>query len=295
MNHQRSTSVNGADRPASIAAWPGYQAIAPPVPTYPIASSDASSRSTSAYSIFNDAAAPLLSKDIHMPVFSSERPEVAKKSPPFHFRLPSDQLQIIVKAITSNQQQQQGAIAAAASPNTTMPPPPLPVHAVQPKATNSSEQHGACSFPLARPNPDSDMLDVINRREQSRYSDISMHAGCTDFPSCTSEDAEGRIVHNTLTSPAEVVKGRKEGSSPAKRKLSVSYVVAKEDDHTEKRPCRSPRLLQHDPRHGVVGASISSGNDGTPRQHTHCAAASEEGLSNAIIVKSTARSESEQC
>ena len=60
------------------------------------------------------------------------------------------------------------------------------------------------------------MQPVTDRRGDSRYSDISMHAGCNAFPSCISEDTEGHLVHTG--GPATVVRGRKEGSSLSKRK-----------------------------------------------------------------------------
>lgn len=53
-------------------------------------------------------------------------------------------------------------------------------------------------------------------RRGVNYSDISMHNGCINYPSCISEDADGQIVH--INNPSTVIRGRKEGSSPAKRK-----------------------------------------------------------------------------
>ena len=77
-----------------------------------------------------------------------------------------------------------------------MPPPPLP-------------QRLTMTSPPMQP--------VADRRGDSRYSDISMHAGCNAFPTCISEDTEGHLIHTG--GPAGVVRGRKEGdSSPSKRK-----------------------------------------------------------------------------
>lgn len=73
-----------------------------------------------------------------------------------------------------------------------MPPPPIPQRVSAPNTTPVMDRRGA------------------------NYSDISMHAGCTSFPSCMSEDVDGRLIH--VDNPSTVIKGKKEGSSPSKRK-----------------------------------------------------------------------------
>lgn len=85
----------------------------------------------------------------------------------------------------------------ADSPKNSMQAPPLP----------------------QRPLPTPPLQPVDRSRGDSRYSDISMHASCGSFPSCTTEDASGSILHNNQ--PVQSVKGRKEGSSPAKRECSL--------------------------------------------------------------------------
>jgi len=56
-------------------------------------------------------------------------------------------------------------------------------------------------------------------RRGANYSDISMHAGCTSFPSCFSEGSDGSLVH--VDNPSTVIRGKKEGSSPSKRKSFI--------------------------------------------------------------------------
>lgn len=104
-------------------------------------------------------------------------------------RLPSDQLNKVITAF----KQYPGGFSSE-SPITTpedstliMPPPPLPIHA--------------------------------QKRGGDHSSDVSMHAGCTHFPSCTSEDDKGHIIHSSPHALSNAVKGKKEGSSsPTKRK-----------------------------------------------------------------------------
>jgi hypothetical protein len=67
------------------------------------------------------------------------------------------------------------------------------------------------------------------RGDPSRRSDISMHANCTSYPMCITEDADGRLLHNGVPAnvlPSPVVNSRKEGSvaaasSPPKGKSPV--------------------------------------------------------------------------
>ena len=206
---------------------------------------EGSSRSTSAYSTFSDSAAPLMQNNPSVPAYPGTHEDVTRKNQQFAFRLPSDQLQMIINSISPSPTQQQHSFDPAA----TMPPPPLPAHAMAAKDTSIGDQ---CAVPLEAVTDPLFGQDFgstfVDRRAESRYSDISMHAGCTSFPTCTSEDAEGRIVHDSPGAPAAVVKGKKEGSSPTKRKLSSDST--NKNDHAEKRTRRSARLLQHDSGYG---------------------------------------------
>jgi hypothetical protein len=249
---------------------------------------DAGSRSTSAYSTVTDSAAPLLKKDTYVPAYPATYPtphgDAVRKSQnqPFNIRLPSDQLDMIIKAIQVPHQTQH-----IGDPSTTMPPPPLPQHAAAPKDNVQPEQH-TTSFGLTFPPFGETGITTtnVNRRDDSRFSDISMHPTCTSFPACTTEDSEGRIIHssncnagnNDPGAPSTVVRGRKEGSSPTKRKSSrsSSTQAAQEDNpKAKKRTRRSSRLLQHDSGYdgcdesssasngdAVAGASDDRGGDG---------------------------------
>jgi hypothetical protein len=218
---------------------------------------DGSSRSTSAYSIMPNSAGPLLNA-FHHP--TPAYPTTFGMLEPLKFRLPSDQVHQIASAVNAKSQAQQALDAAI-----SMPPPPVPQ---RPLASNT----GINGHPTAKPEsvsqPQSDALDQVgdvikvstDRRGDSRYSDVSMHNNCTSFPTCTTEDSEGRVVHNPPTAPATVVKGKKEGSSAAKRKSSSSE---KQSDRAEKRPVRrSSRLLQHDSGHpGASSDSLNGSNN----------------------------------
>ena len=232
-----------------------------------------------------DTAAPLLQSSSWVPAYPGTHADAARQSHPITIRLPTDQLQMIVKARNPQAQQHQDMKAA-----TSMPPPPLPSHAMtskdiathdQPNVPLTETEHFASSY---------DAPIIVDRRAESRHSDISMHAGCTLFPTCTTEDSEGHIVHNTNTNangtpaaPATVVRGRKEGSSPTKRKLSRS---AKKDDKGEKakkRPRRSTRLLQHDS--GYDGGSSGNSDDRNGDNNTGV-----EGTGNGTAVVEPGRS-----
>lgn len=128
-------------------------------------------------------------------------------------RLPSDQLQLILNKIqyrsapvsrihhSRSTSPSDSSVKDDVSPN-VMPPPPVPLRNIGPD----------------------------RRSEPSRFSDVSMHADCTSYPHCVTEDSDGRVLHAppsaSLPSPAPL--GKKEGnttaSSPlvAKRKLTVS-------------------------------------------------------------------------
>ena len=127
-------------------------------------------------------------------------------------RLPSDQLQKLIVAMSPSKQTE-----TQSSSSTQMPPPPLPLHALAAKAgeTDQHEHHGSKG---AEPANDAQNIELYNASRGS--SDISMHTGCNYFPSCTSVDDSGLVVHGNPACPSANVKGRKEGSSPMKRMLS---------------------------------------------------------------------------
>ena len=235
---------------------------------------DAGSRSTSAYSTMTDSAAPLLKKGVPLPMhfipaqhpamYPTPQTEAMRKAQNhLSIRLPSDQLDMIIKAIQVPHQTQH-----IGEPTSTMPPPPLPQHVTAPR-DNVQAEHRNTSFGLTFPpvNENSGTTTTnVSRREISRFSDISMHPTCASFPACTTEDFEGRIVHsadcnattNGTGTPASVVRGRKEGSSPTKRKSSTQ--PTQENPKAKKRTRRSSRLLQHDS--GYDGSDeVSSGTN----------------------------------
>lgn len=98
-------------------------------------------------------------------------------------RLPSDQLNKVISAFKQNPGIFNTGSPAHSPDNGTliMPPPPLPSHA--------------------------------QKRCVDHSSDVSMHAGCTHFPSCLSEDERGQLIHSSPHVPSTAVKGKKEGSS----------------------------------------------------------------------------------
>ncbi|KAH9826323.1 hypothetical protein Tdes44962_MAKER03583 [Teratosphaeria destructans] len=108
-------------------------------------------------------------------------------------RLPSDQIDLIIDAINQR----------PAPTNQTMPPPPIPQR-----------------------------TPAMDRNDPSRQTDISMHADCTSYPLCISQDAEGRIVHTppSPSKPAPPIHGRREestesSSSPVKPRDFLSTVM----------------------------------------------------------------------
>lgn len=249
--HKRAVTANASLMPA---AGFGMQAFSYPLnPFTQDANSnyDASSRSTSAYSTLTDSGAPLLQKMPMVPAYPGSLADYARKQQQLSLRLPSDQLQMILSAIQPPSQ-----AAGMVNGTVTMPPPPLPAYSTASKGTNFPDTYQLPGLPSVRALPAPDSSNFADRREGSRYSDVSMHAGCTGFPTCTSEDEDGHIVHQTPTTPATVVKGRKEGSSPTKRKLSESAAMG---DHAEKKRRRSSRLLQHDS--GYAGLGSGNGSD----------------------------------
>ena len=294
QKHKRVASTSNINLPVAMGGLATPPTLASQFNPYPHDTNgmyyEAGSRSTSAYSTVTDSAAPLLKKDALVPAYPATYPtphyEAVPKGQhqPFNIRLPSDQLEMIIKAIQVPHQTQY-----IGDPSTTMPPPPLPQHVTAPKDKVQLEQR-ITSFGLTFPpfGESATTTTNVNRRDDSRFSDISMHPACTSFPACTTEDSEGRIVHsancnasnNAPGAPATVVRGRKEGSSPTKRKSShsSSTQAAQEDNpKAKKRTRRSTRLLQHDSGYegydesssasngdAVAGASDDRGGDGAP-------------------------------
>ena len=255
IKHRRAATTNNiyTNMTAGLSGLPVQPLAAPPNPYAHDHHSnyDSSSRSTSAYSIFPDSSAPLLNKGPFVPAYPGTHADALCKNESsaadqVKFRLPSDQLQQIIKAINEQNQQQPNT-----SPSATMPPPPLPAHAIASKDNTNPGQRTAMFDLPANLQLGSEFVNSIDRRGDSRYSDVSMHAGCTGFPTCTTEDDEGHLVHNAIANstpvaPATVVRGRKEGSSPTKRKLSRSINKDTKDQSAKKRPRRSTRLLRDD-------------------------------------------------
>ncbi|KAK3723144.1 hypothetical protein LTR37_001867 [Vermiconidia calcicola] len=193
---------------------------------------DASSRSTSAYSVMGSSAAPLLMN----PTLYAPTPAYPTIAHPdgtrqqVKVRLPSDQIQMIISALQPAPQTHEDATRA-----TAMPPPPLPQHAQASKVNveNVTTTNGSMLPPFG-----SDVINFIDRRAESRHSDVSMHNNCDSFPSCTTEDAEGHVVHNPPAAPATVVRGRKEGSSPTKPRDFFSTIL----DTPADRPTSVPEM-----------------------------------------------------
>lgn len=217
-----------------------------------------SSRSTSTYATVDEAAGPLLHKIPAIPALHGEIPTDPQSSSQPQWRLPSDQLQEILRAIQPAKENADQVNSNNSAP-ANMLPPPLPTQTTDAKAK---------SFPLLKtdvmhPNVDVHLgpgvVDFMSRRDLSRYSDISMHAGCTGFPACTSENEHGQLVHTVPEAPATVVKSKREGSSSTKRKSSNKR---EKSDRTEKKVRRSSRLLQHGPRpqHGTRDSSSEDDN-----------------------------------
>ncbi|WPH03271.1 Hypothetical protein R9X50_00614800 [Acrodontium crateriforme] len=172
-------------------------------------------------------------------------------------RLSSDQLNKLIAAMSSPSNP-----AAAAN---SMPPPPTPLNVDQKtKGPDEPQSDSTTASTTLAP----------GRREDSQYSDVSMHVGCASFPSCTTEDAEGHIVHapETPLNSAFLVKGKKEGSSPTKQRDFMSTVL---DPAIPLLPSRSI-LLSSSPvdntekkrtRSALKSLSI---NDGSPEKLDRC-------------------------
>lgn len=126
-------------------------------------------------------------------------------------RLPSDQLQKLILALSPPKPAE-----TQSSDFTQMPPPPLPLHALAAKAGGNSQSAPGSSHQTEQTTTAGYGAALYSGSRGS--SDVSMHTGCAYFPSCTSEDDSSLVVHNSPSCPSTSIKGRKEGSSPAKRK-----------------------------------------------------------------------------
>jgi hypothetical protein len=131
-------------------------------------------------------------------------------------RLPSDQLQKLIVAMSPSKQTE-----TQITDSTQMPPPPLPLHTLVAKASDP-EQTTHVGLKGTGSAPGAQTIAGVNSTSRVS-SDVSMHAGCIYFPSCTSEDDSSLVVHGNPACPSANIKGRKEGSSPMKRKWSSLF------------------------------------------------------------------------
>lgn len=125
-------------------------------------------------------------------------------------RLPSDQLQKLIVAMSPLKQAETNL-----TDSTQMPPPPLPLHALVAKAGENDHTTNVDSKVIESTLTAAGGTSLPNASRGS--SDVSMHTGCTYFPSCMSEDDSSLVVHGNPACPSADIKGRKEGSSPLKR------------------------------------------------------------------------------
>ncbi|CAK1356845.1 unnamed protein product [Cercospora beticola] len=243
----------------------------PPTPTYAnsgypmsLPQDGNSSRSTSAYSTLSRSGMPL-SVANGMVHFAAALPAPAPYPSNQHgllpndrpandtnmeVRIPSDQLQKVVDLL---QRRASGSIMA---------PPPLPSHIMDTKADVEKLEEAAATTE----NPDGDGNMMIDRRGTSRsnISDVSMHAGCADFPRCTTEDEDRRIVHQTGSgvAPAAVMRSRKEGSAEHADRDFMSTVINQAE-------LEDPDEMQTEPNEGGGERTASSGSAaGTGKKRT---------------------------
>lgn len=146
-------------------------------------------------------------------------------------RLPSDQLQKLIYAMSSPKERE----IHFTDPALAMPPPPLPAHALAAKGTGNTQLAFPTPELIDPPLAPAPNLSATTPRDESRGSDVSMHAGCTYFPICTTEDDAGLIVHSSPTCPSADVKSRKEGSSPTKRERTQISHMKLRTDHSQAR------------------------------------------------------------
>ena len=244
--HHRNASINSTFSAASAGAFSSSPALGgpmpgppPPTPTYADRLAvyhhppDGSSRSTSAYTTISQAALPLTAFQSigtagNLPPFSGMDGERLHHGSEGRLRMPSGQLDDLLGAI---REQREAAGAEQLADAFSMPPPPLPQHAV--RARTAETAHGrALGSPMmadsgAQVNEED--LDNADRRTMARsnISDVSMHANCENFPTCTSEDAHGHLVHHSAgVAPAAVMRSRKEGSADLTSKHRTSLKLA---------------------------------------------------------------------
>lgn len=212
MAHQRNLSVNSAASShysspvfSSSTGMPG-----PPPPTpamnmsygnSPGSICDDSSRSTSAYSNIPISALPIMNDQLGQMTGHHGS---------------SGQLKALLSAVNVSNANRTlfSNVYTASSEDKSMPPPPLPQHAVDAKVHGTPHRRVmTCPEPSATPQQHAMSISGDRRMEsRSNESDVSMHAACTSYPTCTSEDAEGHIVHT----PSAVVQSRKEGNEDSK-------------------------------------------------------------------------------
>lgn len=219
MAHRRNFSVNSVESSYfSSPVFSGNTSMPGPPPPTPAMSMtygispgsicDDSSRSTSAYSTIPYSSLPILNDQFgqlgdHHSATSQVKAYLSNIN------------------ISSSNRTSISTIPCASYESHSMPPPPLPQHAVDAKVIDMPDCSAITSpEPRTAPQEPQVMQNGVDRRKESRSneSDISMHAGCTGYPDCTSEDTNGHIVHT----PSAVVQGRKEGNGNGKSKYSTS-------------------------------------------------------------------------
>ncbi|KAK4504052.1 hypothetical protein PRZ48_004967 [Zasmidium cellare] len=178
--HQRNMSASSMNSVQSSPSWygsgfppPSFNYGQGPVPPNSYADS---SRSSSAYSTIPVSSLPLPAATA---VAAAMSPAWPSNSTIQEVRIPSDQLAKLLEAIGTQK-----------TVDNSMPPPPVPQHALAGTQANGNEAAST------------------GDRRVANASDISMHTDCESYPACTTEDTEGRVVHNP---PAPGVRGRKEG------------------------------------------------------------------------------------
>lgn len=212
MAHQRNLSVNSAANShcsspvfSSSTGMPGPP---PPTPAMTISYSigpgsicDGSSRSTSAYSNIPFSSLPMMSDQLGQLT---------------GHHAPSGQLKAILNTmnVSNTNRTLFSTVHGADFESKSMPPPPLPQHALDAKVYGTPHRRAfTCPEPSISQQEQAISASGDRRLEsQSNASDVSMHAACTSYPNCTSEDAEGHIVHT----PSADVQGRKEGAGNGK-------------------------------------------------------------------------------
>ncbi|KAI5359407.1 hypothetical protein Slin15195_G070340 [Septoria linicola] len=268
--------------PLSSPMYNNMPGMPPPTPSYAFDGypghsyyDGRSSRSTSAYSNISHSAMPLMAHygpTLPMPSYSSGETMFASTpvlpyDPNVEIHIPSDQLH---KVVTLLEQRANGS---------AMAPPPLPAHVMEAKASleNSSS--------MQRDMEDDDMVHTVHSRDRraasrSNFSDVSMHAGCAEFPGCTTEDREGQIIHHEgrEVAPAAVMRGRKEGQNDQTNRDFLSTILNDDPDETpdaqgaEEIDPDSPEptsMLSNDSgkkRTRASATSLSINEDGSPEK-----------------------------